>query len=78
MHFETISNVLLIKWLATHKATIKAEYAHILAMVNVVPAHDRMRPVFHPNAGQSIATNFIVLVEALRFFRHNKTHILAV
>ena len=46
-------------------AVIKGEDADVAAMVYVIPAHDRIRVIFHPNARQRVPTDLVVLVSTL-------------
>lgn len=62
----------------THQPSIKAENAHILAVVDMVPSHYGVSVVFYPYAGKGIATDFIVLVVALCTVRDDEANVLTV
>lgn len=57
---------------------IEAKNTDISSMMNVVPAHDRIGVVLHPNTGERIATDFVIEVCALRVVCYDETDVLAV
>lgn len=64
--------------MSTYQAVIKRENAHIPAVMDVIPAHDRISVVFHPNTSESIPTDLVILVRSLRVIRHVQSNILAI
>lgn len=62
----------------THQSILKGEDADIAAVVYVVAAHDRVGEVLHPDAGERVARDLVVLVGALRVVRYVKPYVLAV
>ena len=65
--FETGDSIVVnvVAFKVAH-AVVESENADVPAVMNVIPAHDRIRVVLHPHSSQRVATNFIVFVSALK------------
>jgi hypothetical protein len=63
---------------ATHHAIVKREDSHITTMMDVILTHYRRRKVLHPNTGQSVPANLIVLVGALGIIGDVKSNVLTI
>lgn len=62
----------------THHPIVEREDANIAAVMNVVLPHDWRGKILHPDAGQSVPANLIVLVGALRVVRDVEPDVLAI
>lgn len=60
------------------KTIVKCEYAYIATVVNMIPPHYWVRVIFHPDAGQRVPRDLVVLISALSIISHIQTHVLAV
>ena len=47
------------------QSVVEGEYADVAAVVDVIAPHHRIGVVLHPDAGQSVPANFVVLVKTL-------------
>ena len=65
--FETGDSIVVnvVAFKVAH-AVVESENADVPAVMNVIPAHYRIRVVLHPHSSQRVATNFIVFVSALK------------
>lgn len=61
-----------------YQSVVEREYAHVPAVVYVVAAHHRVGVVFHPNAGQRVSTDFVVLERPLRVIGDVDADVLAI
>ena len=50
---------------AAYHAVVEREDADVAAAVDVVAPHDRVRVVLHPDAGERVPTDLVVLVHPL-------------
>lgn len=62
----------------TYQAVIEREYTHVPAVVDVIPAHDRIGVVLHPDAGEGVPADLVILVRTLGVIRHVKSDVLAI
>lgn len=63
---------------STHHPIVKREDANIAAVMDVIFPHDWRGKVLHPDAGQSVSANLIVLVGALRVVRDVEPNVFAI
>ena len=79
LDFETRDSVVVdVVRVKETQSPIEAENAHILPVVDMVPPHDRVGAIFHPNPSQSVAADLVVFVETLGSLSDNETDIFAV
>lgn len=62
----------------TYQSVIEGKNAHIPPVVDVIPTHDRIGEILHPNARQGVSTDLVVFVGPLRVICHIQTYVLAV
>ena len=49
-----------------YHSVVEGEDTDVSPVVDVVAPHDRVGVVFHPDAGQGVPTDLIVLVDSLK------------
>lgn len=62
----------------SHQSVIKRKNPDIPAVMDVVPSHDRIRVVLHPNSGQRVPTDFVIFIRPLRVIGHIQSDILTI
>lgn len=64
--------------IATHQSIIERENAHIPAVMDVIPAHDRIGVVLHPDTSERVPADLVILVRSLSVIRHVQSDILTI
>lgn len=64
--------------MATYQAIIERENPHIPSVVDVIPPHDRIGVVLHPNAGERVPADLVILVRSLGVIRHVQSDVLTI
>jgi len=63
-HTQRLEHSTLMR-ICLYLAIVEREYADIAAVVYVVAPHDGVGVILHPDAGQRVPTDLIILIQAL-------------
>lgn len=64
--------------MTAYQSVIEGKYSDVSSVMYVVPSHYRICVIFHPNTGESISTDFVVLVYSLSKIRYVQANVFAV